>query len=50
MDGPKGTNIKICGVDLTVKSVPIHVKLPIENLTDRGKGEGKNYELPQKLV
>ena len=34
----------VCGIDigLTVKSVPIHVKLPIENLTNGDKGETNN--------
>ena len=42
-DNINDNNTKICGIDigLTVKSVPNHVKLPIENLTNGDKGEGK---------
>ena len=42
-DNINDNNTKICGIDigLTVKSVPIHVKLPIENLTNGDKGEDK---------
>ena len=40
-DSINDNNTKICGIDigLTVKSVPVHVKLPIENLTNGDKGE-----------
>ena len=43
-DNINDNNTKICGIDigLTVKSVPIHVKLPIENLTNGDKGETNN--------
>ena len=47
-DNINDNNTKICGIDigLTVKSVPIHVKLPIENLTNGDKGEGKKLPKP----
>ena len=56
-DNINDNNTKICGIDigLTVKSVPIHVKLPIENLTNGDKGEGfpslcVSYSLLMSLV
>ena len=49
-DNINDNNTKICGIDigLTVKSVPIHVKLPIENLTNGDKGEGKELQASQE--
>ena len=49
-DNINDNNTKICGIDigLTVKSVPIHVKLPIENLTNGNKGKGKKLKVSQE--